>query len=82
MGGKGSGSGDGMILEDATSGMLKKDQVPYLCQKFCSSESRILVFLVVYGLEIHMLSLIQSISLVPKYFCKTEANSVSQRRSR
>ena len=47
-----------------------------------ASENMILVLLAVYSVERHALSLDQSTSLILKYFSKTEANSVSQRKTR
>ena len=47
-----------------------------------ASESMNLVLLAVYSVKRHALSLDQSTSLILKYFSKTEANSVSQRKTR
>ena len=63
----------------------KKDQLPYLSDNLCckiASENETLVLLVVCGIERHALNLNHFSSLISKYFCKTDANSVPQRRTR
>lgn len=54
-----------MLWEHATYAKLKKG----------------LVLLLMFGVERHAQRLNQSTSLISKPFCKTEANSVSQRRT-
>ena len=83
--GKGGGSEDGMLQEVATYSVLKKNDFDILCDNlYCkiALEKRILVFVVVCGVQRHALFLNQSTSLISKLFSETKANSVSQRRTR
>lgn len=48
--------------------MLKKDYLQYLCDNLCykiASENRVLVLLVVFGVEEHALGINKSTTLVP-----------------
>lgn len=65
--------------------MLKKDCLQYLCDNLrckIASENRVLVLLVVFGVEGQAEGINKSTTLVPKQFYKSEANSVLQMRTR